>query len=421
MILLIESSIKTENADRALAELEKLPAQFPDFPDESLPFYNQTLESLQSGETGPTLIPFTVFHNYQKVTYPYQAGMTDLKGPGESALGFPLINYSETGALSGDGSGDILESIRFTEVAASAGLRFESQGDLSEGDASPVHHAVGDFDGDGDMDLYIGRKDEGNGEFISYLFQNELGRYQDFAESYGVSHNQEENKASFADFDNDGFLDMLILVRDGAVIYHNAGKGNFVNVTDEAGLSAHEGGTVPLFADLDHDGDLDLFQASRGRNQVFLNTGDRRFKEVEDQMGLGGAPDAETSDAVFGDFDDDGDLDLYLVNANAPDLFAWNERHGSFKIVEISGEWELPVGSIAAAAGDFNNDGLLDLAVANNSNSPLILLENLGEGEFKTRTDLESDFKDLQGSDIRDLEFVERRVPGYCFGRERKE
>jgi len=413
MILLVESSIKLENADRALAEMEKLPAQFPEFPAESMPFYRQTLEALQAGDTGPALIPFTVFHNYQKVTYPYQAGMTDLKGPVESALGIPLINYSETASMSGDMSGDILESIRFTEVAESAGLRIGPLGDGTESVEFPVHHAVGDYDGDGDMDLYIGRKDEAGGEFKSYLFQNELGRYQDFAESYGIQHNLKENRAAFADFDNDGFLDLLILGSNGAVMYHNAGKGNFVNMTDEAGLSTLKEGSRPLFVDLDHDGDLDLFQARDGLNQVFLNTGDRGFKEVEGQMGLGGAPETKTNEAIFGDFDDDGDLDLYLVNANAPDLFAWNQRQGAFKTVEVSGEMDVPMGSKAAVAGDFNNDGLLDLALVNNSNSPLLMLENQGEGAFISRSDREADFQDLRGADLNDLEVIDFDNDGY--------
>lgn len=413
MILLIESYIKLESADKALAELEKLPAQFPDFPDESLPYFDQLLEILQAGKTNEALIPFTVFHNYQKVTYPYQAGMTDLKGPGESALGIPLINYSETTSISGDASGDILESIRFSEVAASAGLRFGSVGDSAKNGAFPVHHAVADFDGDGDMDIYIGRKNEGNGDTQSFLFQNELGRYQDFAQSYGILNDQPENRAAFADFDNDGFLDLLVLVKDGAQIYHNAGKGNFVNITDEVGLTDHKGGMDPLFADLDHDGDLDLFQAREGQNQVFLNTGDRRFKEVENQMGLGGAPETKTNGAVFGDFDDDGDLDLYLINANAPDLFAWNQRQGSFETVELPTEFNIPEGSKAAVTGDFNNDGLLDLALINNSEKPLLLLENQGEGEFKLRSDLEPGFKDLRGSSLEDLKFIDFDNDGY--------
>ena len=407
MIFLVESYIKQGNADSALAEFEKLPAQFPDFPAESMPYYDQVVESLQAGNTGDALIPFTVFHNYQKVTYPYQAGMTDLKGPGESALGIPLINYSESAAMSGDMAGEILESIRFTEVAASAGLRFGPLQEASENDMFPVHHAVGDYDGDGDMDLYVGRKDDGNGEFKSHLFQNELGRYQDFAANYGIKHNKNENRASFADFDNDGFLDLLILVKDGAVIYHNAGKGNFVDITKESGLSDNRGGSGSLFADLDHDGDLDLFQANDGKNQVFLNTGNRSFKEVENQMGLGGASDTKTTEAIFGDFDDDGDLDLYIVNANGPDLFAWNQRQASFEAVEIPAELNVRPESKAAVAGDFNNDGLLDLAIVNNSDRPLLLLENLGEGGFKSRSDLESDFGDLRGSVIHDLEFFD--------------
>ncbi|MGA9269367.1 MAG: FG-GAP-like repeat-containing protein, partial [Lutimonas sp.] len=413
MILLVESYIKQEDADSALSELEKLPAQFPEFPAESMPYFNQVLESLQAGKTDEALIPFTVFHNYQKVTYPYQDGMTNLKGPGESALGFPLINYSESSAMSGDTSGDILESIRFSEVAASAGLRFGPVEDTGDIGLFPVHHVVGDYDGDGDMDIYIARKEEANGEFKSYLFQNELGRYQDFAGNYGLKHQGEENSAAFADFDNDGFLDLMIVVKNGAVMYHNAGKGNFVNITDQAGLSAHKGGSGSLFADLDHDGDLDLFQASDGQNQVFLNTGDRSFKEIENQMGLGGSLDDKTSEAVFGDFDDDGDLDLFLVNSNAPNQFAWNQRQGSFETVGLSADLNVSEGSKAAVAGDFNNDGLLDLALLNDSDRPLLLLENQGKGGFKVRSDLESDFKDLLGSELHDLEFIDFDNDGY--------
>ena len=145
------------------------------------------------------------------------------------------------------------------------------------------------------------------------MFQNELGRYQDFAESYGLKHDEVETAATFADYDNDGFLDLFISLKDGALLYHNAGKGKFVNATSRADLSVHRGGLSPLFADLDHDGDLDLFQAADGENQVFINTGERSFKEAENQMGLGGESDVRTTRSVFGDFDDDGDLDLYLL------------------------------------------------------------------------------------------------------------
>ncbi len=413
-ILLIDSYIKAGNSDAALQELEKLPAEFPEFPQESMSYYDEALTLLQAGEADKALIPFTVFHNYQKVTYPYQSGMTQLKGPGEAALGIPLINYSDQPSIAEGAEGSILEVIKFTEVAESAGIRFPGSDSAALNDGTPlVHHATGDFDGDGDMDIYLGTFDPSTGATGSHLFQNELGRYQEVTESFGIDHEGSERSATFSDFDNDGFLDLMITGDQGGWLYYNAGKGEFANITENAGIESISDGRQALFADLDHDGDLDVFIPRAGQNRVLRNNGDKSFSELSGSMGLAGSPEAISRKALFGDFDDDGDLDLFVVNENSASVMYLNERQGRFVEAQIQEDLAAASGSMAAAVGDYNNDGLLDLATASAGEGNLKLFTNEGEGDFGLNKKAGSVFAALSEMSINDLEFVDFDNDGY--------
>ena len=407
LILLTDSYIKNGEADAALEQLEQLPALFPEFPEESMPYYDKALASLQAGDAEGAMIPFTVFHNYQKVTYPYQSGMQKLKGPVEAALGIPLINYSDQTAFSDDMGESILEVIKFTEVSVSAGLNIPAMTDAQAAGEVWVHHTVGDFDGDGDTDLYIGYPDESPGGARGHLFQNELGRYRDVSEPFGISHDGSERSASFGDFDNDGFLDLYVILEQGALLYHNAGMGNFVNKAEEAGITDIPGAQKALFADLDHDGDLDIFETGSSQNAVFRNNGNMTFSEMGADMGLRGTETEESREALFGDFDDDGDLDLFVVNQNAKNRMYLNARQGSFQAAEMSNELSSPSGSNAAAVGDFKNDGSLDLALASREGTALKLFVNKGKGVFERFDGPGSDFGNLEQVDVKDLEFID--------------
>ena len=88
---LIELLIRKGDADQAIERLETIQRQFPEFPKEAIEYYRQTIELLQEPDTEKALISFTIFHNYMKVSFPYQSGINELKGPGGSLIGFPLI------------------------------------------------------------------------------------------------------------------------------------------------------------------------------------------------------------------------------------------------------------------------------------------------------------------------------------------
>ena len=92
---LIEILIRKGNTDNAVEQMEIIHKQFPEFPKEAVTYYDQTISSLRKPDKDNAIITFTVFHNYLKVTSPYQAGIMDLKGPGGSLIGFPLITFDQ--------------------------------------------------------------------------------------------------------------------------------------------------------------------------------------------------------------------------------------------------------------------------------------------------------------------------------------
>ncbi len=101
---------------------KQLQKQFPEFPKEAVDYYNKTLTLLKKKDKDNAIIQFTIFHNYLKVTSPYQAGIMDLKGPGGSLIGFPLITYDQQPVTSDGENKSILDVIKFTDATESAGL-----------------------------------------------------------------------------------------------------------------------------------------------------------------------------------------------------------------------------------------------------------------------------------------------------------
>ena len=120
-------------------------------------------------------------------------------------------------------------------------------------------------------------------------------------------------------------------------MYRNTGKGTFENATVKAQTGEKTGGNMALFVDLDHDGDLDLFEAKNGINRLYRNNADGTFLEQAEKVGISGG-NVISRDAVFGDFDDDGDIDLFVTNENAGNYLYSNQRQGIFRnITDQSG------------------------------------------------------------------------------------
>jgi enediyne biosynthesis protein E4 len=257
--------------------------------------------------------------------------------------------------------------------------------------------AAGDFDNDGNVDLYVtnfGRnvllKGDGRGHFT------------DVTAKAGVASGGWSTSAAFLDYDGDGWLDLFVVhylnwqpsaeiecfslsgvpdycspktydLPSSATLYHNNGNGTFTDVTDRAGVRAAVGNGLGVVAgDVDGDGRIDIFVANDGSpNQLWINRGDGRFENAALQWGcaidLDGKPKAGMG-VHLADVDGDGDLDLLVVNLDGEsDSFYRNQKtlfHDdtvSAGLRTISRRFT----RFGAAMLDFDNDGLLDIYEAN--------------------------------------------------------
>jgi tetratricopeptide (TPR) repeat protein len=406
--------IRDGESDKAIEQLELIHSKFPEFPKEAIDYYNKTLALLKKKDKENAIIQFTIFHNYIKVTSPYQAGIMDLKGPGGSLIGFPLITYDQRSASEPGETKSILDVIKFTDATASAGLDVvpvNNEGMNDEYRFSTLVEAA-DYDSDGDVDLYVGSYDQASSTYKHWLFNNEMNRFKDVSAEAGLKHSGKESSATFADYDNDGFLDLYIVKEGGDILYRNAGKGIFEDVTDKAQVGSKSGGNKAVFFDMDHDGDLDLYETRSNSNLMFRNNGDGTFLEQAEKMGMS-CKNAGSREAAFGDFDDDGDIDLFVVNEKTSNNLFSNQRQGSFKDITEEAGLKSNGGSTAVAAGDYNNDGFTDLFITSVNSGNHQLYRNKGNGTFEPVKNSNEMFSALQHVKAYDAKFFDFDNDGF--------
>ncbi|MCZ6694448.1 MAG: FG-GAP-like repeat-containing protein, partial [Bacteroidetes bacterium] len=384
---LIEILLNTGKDDQALLHLEQIRQQFPEFPKEAAEFYNKALEYLHAFNPQEALKVIRIFHNFLKVTTLYQSDLRDIAGPGGARVGFPVITFSQLFTAEIPEGKSIIDAISFTEVTSDEGLDVVNQNLIVNHQAKDYYSylAIGDYDGDGDQDAYFTNFKEGQ-ETNFYLLRNQWagrgGMFEDVTNNSGIDHGGEEYSSIFADYDNDGWLDLYIVKNGANLLYQNDGEGSFVDVSVTSKLDDQSIGSIPLFFDIDHDGDLDVFIANQGRNLLYRNNSDGTFLEQSKVMGVAGE-NIKSRDAAFGDFDEDGDIDLLVINQNASNVLYENQRQGRFEDnTEASGLANKGY-SGAVAIGDYNNDGFLDFFITALEEGSYQLLKNKGNGAFE--------------------------------------
>jgi hypothetical protein len=239
-----------------------------------------------------------------------------------------------------------------------------------------------------------------------------MGRFTEVSESAGISHSGKESCTLFTDYNNDGFLDLYIVKENGDILYQNNGNGYFKDVTDASGIGSNKGGNKALFFDLDHDGDLDLYEMTSDINLQFRNNADGTFKDQSEKMGpqKGGVI---SRDAAFGDFDEDEDIDLVVVNENSGNIFYSNQRLGVFKDVTEDSGLKSDGGSTSVTAGDYNNDGFLDLFITSLRPGGHALYRNTGNGIFERIINMKEMFSSIQEVKAYDAVFLDFNNDGF--------
>ena len=247
-------------------------------------------------------------------------------------------------------------------------------------------NAWADYDGDGDLDLFVGFNGQPN-----RLYRNDSGVFTDVAASLGVAAARATRAAAWGDYDADGDVDLLIGFAPGAEsvlrLYRND-AGRFVDGTSAAGLAVDSAGVrQPVWIDHDGDGDLDLFIAFRDRPNALYRNQSGRFEDVASEVGL--ADTRRSVGAVWFDFDEDGDLDVVVGNMDGDANALLRNDGGRFVDVADSAgiAWggrapnEPTNGTVRPCAADVDGDGRLDLFFANYGRNGLFL--NRGAGRFE--------------------------------------
>jgi hypothetical protein len=278
----------------------------------------------------------------------------------------------------------------FVVMASLAGLsqepRFEPVQPELFGAGGTFVNAWADYDGDADLDLFVGF-----GTVPNRLYRNDNGTFADVAAAMGLAETRGTRAAAWGDYDADGDPDLFVGLAPGGGsvlrLFRNDRRA-FVEVTSAAGLALDAGAVrQPAWIDVDADADLDLFVAFRDRpNALFRNDGGR-FADDAASRGLGDA--RRSVGAVWLDYDEDDDLDLYVANmdGDANGLFR-NDRGAFTDVAAAAGlEWggraprEPKHGTVRPCAADVNHDGRLDLFTANYGPNGLFL--NRGGGRFE--------------------------------------
>ena len=255
---------------------------------------------------------------------------------------------------------------RFTDVAPELGLNTFN---LSGG------AVVDDFDGDGVLDVVASTWDPGEGP--TYHRGRGDGTFVERGTAAGLDGLLGGLNMVQADYDGDGDTDLLVLrgawqMGGGRIpnsLLSNDGDGNFTDVTFEAGLGeVHLPTQTAAWADYDNDGDLDLYvgnETTKGFDapcQLFRNEGDGTFADVAEEAGVENG--RFTKGVTWGDYDGDRLPDLYVSNRKGPNRLYHNEGDGTFVDVAREARVRGPIRSFPAWFWDYDNDGHLDLYVA---------------------------------------------------------
>ena len=330
-----------------------------------------------------------------------------------------------------DSAGSRPEDVTFVDVAQESGIGFRH-----DNAASPEKYLIEtmgsgaawlDFDQDGLLDVYL----VNSAATAAYtpskplrnsLYQNQgAGVFKDVATQAGVTaEGLFGTGTAVGDYDNDGDPDLFVTGFPRSILYRNQGDGTFTDVSEQAGVeNPGKWGSSAAWFDYDNDGRLDLIVVNyldwtedknlfcgekrpgyqsychpnkyKGQTPaLFRNQGDGTFEDVSKASGIGGSAGNGLGVVCF-DFDDDGWMDVFIANDSMTNFLYRNRGNGTFEDVTLAaavayGEDGKAEAGMGVDAADYDGDGRLDLYVTHLDFEFDRLYRNLGDGSFEDAT-----------------------------------
>jgi enediyne biosynthesis protein E4 len=282
--------------------------------------------------------------------------------------------------------------------------------------------AVFDYNSDGRPDIFftngaaIPSLEKTSPRYFNRLYRNDgQMKFTDVTAEAGVAGGGYSMGVAAGDYDNDGNVDLFIAGVNRNLLYRNLGNGKFEEVAAKAGLQGGSWAVAAGWFDYDNDGKLDLFvvrytkwppaadrfcgDASRGirvycspqyfegvASSLYRNRGDGTFQDVSAESGIGKFAGRGMS-VAFADYDGDGFTDVFVTNDKMPNFLFHNRGNGTFEEVGLTAGAALTdqgraVSGMGADFRDYNNDGLPDIAFTALVKETFPLFRNDGKGSF---------------------------------------
>jgi hypothetical protein len=334
------------------------------------------------------------------ILYQWRFALAKLEGKTNLSLNLTNIQRVDAGdydVVLADNSGSVTSRVAHLEVDPT--FMKITAGPIVNDGGYGFGCAWGDYDGDGQIDLFVCNYSDGSFIQHDFLYHNNGdGTFQRITTGPMVNANAWATGASWGDYDNDGKPDLFV-TRPGNngsgpnTLYHNEGNGKFTKITNgllvTQVLKSHAG----VWADVENDGFIDLFVVNFAQagsstpapdNYLYHNNTDGTFTRVS--FGAKAVGNGDSFDVAAADFNNDGWIDLVVPQGAARDpqntLLYANNRTGTFTLLTNSIFFNSHANSAACAWGDYDNDGLLDLFVCNNPEKTAFLYHNDGNGIF---------------------------------------
>ncbi len=381
---------KLEDAENLCQELMLL---LGDTEPEKLKYLTQAITAIQQSDLKIAIRNMRIFENVQRASPRYQQGIGELV---TDILGHPIETFSPGFKARVVAKGSTPIDVEFVDVTEQLGLVNVS---IPVGISTAI--SLIDYDNDGNLDLYIASTGQ--------LLRNTGEKFvpvQEFESDLG------QHVVAFADLNKDGIQNFLLPPHDAITYLQMEADGSWETspLIENEQTSDETGILFPV--DFDHDGDLDLF-SGRANATIYRNNGDDKgnvtFTDVSEQTFVttdaDNMPPVQRAPAavVSADFDDDGDIDIFTTHKGLGCTLYDNLRQG--KLRAVSRETGIPQDAhyFAAAAGDYDNDGDVDLFLA--TVGYIYLYRNRGDGSFVNAPSSETSVLDSPPALLKNLDY----------------